>query len=584
VNGYNPHMASRLTTLIVVAIVSATLIAGIIARAQRAGEGPVDLIVLNGKVYPADGREHFAEAVAVQGNRILSVGSNRSVKRLAGRQTLVIDAHGGAVIPGFNDSHVHFLDGSLRLAQVDLKDCPTPDQIASKLRDYVAGHAADPWILGHGWFYTAFPGGLPTRQLLDAVVSDKPAFLISYDFHSGWANTAALKAAGITRATQNPSNGIVVKDANGEPTGVLKEEAAMGLMDSVLPKPSRTEQVNALRAGIREAHRFGVTSVQNANGDADEIAVWDELKRSNDMRLRMYHSLSAGPGFSEADADRFEQIRKRHPDDPLLKTGAVKLMVDGVIESHTAAMLEPYTNRPTPGTPNFTPEDLNRIVALLDRRGWQVWIHAIGDRGIRMALDAFQAAAKANRAPARGRRHRIEHIESIDPADIPRFGALGVIASMQPFHANPDPSMGSVWSENIGPERASHGWLWHSISDAGARLTFGSDWPVVTMDPRVGMQVAANRMSPKSEPAGGWIPSQRLPLTKVIDAYTSGAAYASFDEQRKGSLAKGMLADVVVLSTDIFAAPPERVLDAKVDVTIFDGKVVYNRATEKTEP
>jgi predicted amidohydrolase YtcJ len=235
------------------------------------------------------------------------------------------------------------------------------------------------------------------------------------------------------------------------------------------------------------------------------------------------------------------------------------------------------------GLSNFTPEALTRIVTMLDARGWQVWIHAIGDRAIRMSLDAFEAAAKTNPAPARGRRHRIEHIESIDPADIPRFGRLGVIASMQPFHANPDPSLGAVWSANLGPERAARGWMWQSIVGAGGHLAFGSDWPVVPLDPRAGLQVAVNRLSPEAEPPAGWIPSERLRLTKAIDAYTSGAAYASFDEQRKGTLARGMLADIVILTGDVFEAPPERVLDTQVAVTIFDGKIVYDRTTAATE-
>ena len=576
-------MASRLTTLIVVSIVAATMIAGIITRAQRDEEGPVDLIVYNAKVYPGGGATRFNEAIAVRGNTIFRVGSNREVKRLRRPQTVVVDAHGGAAVPGFNDSHVHFAGGSLALAQINLLDATTTEQVSAKVKAYAAANADRPWIVGRGWYYTAFAGGLPTRQLLDQLVPDRPAYLTAYDGHSGWANSAALELAKITRTTPNPKNGIIVKDANGEPTGVLKE-SAQALMRDVMPKPDRAQRLEAIRAGIREANRLGVTSVQNANGSAEEIDLWDELRRHGDLKLRMYHSLSAGPGFSETDADRFDEVRRKYPDDALLKVGAVKLMADGVIEAHTAAMLEPYTNRPTRGMPNFTPEDLTRIVTLLDGRGWQVWIHAIGDAGIRMSLDAYAAAAKAHAAPARGRRHRIEHIESIDPTDIPRFGALGVIASMQPFHANPDPSMGTVWSENIGPERASHGWVWRDIMKAGGRLTFGSDWPVVTLDPRFGLQVAVNRLSPTGEPAGGWLPSQKLPLTTAIDGYTSGAAYASFDEQRKGTLAKGMLADIVVLSTDIFAAPPERVLDAKVDVTIFDGKVVYARGEAATEP
>jgi hypothetical protein len=576
-------MASRLTTLIVASIVVATLIAGIIARAQRDDEGPVDLIVYNARVYTGGGSDNFEEAIAVRGNTIFRVGSNREIKRMGRRQTVVLDAHGGAVVPGFNDSHVHFASGSLALSEINLLDAPTTEQVATEIRAYARAHAARPWITGRGWYYTAFPGGLPTRELLDHLVPDRPAYLTAYDGHSAWVNTAALKRAGITRATPNPKNGIIVKDAGGEPTGVLKE-SAMALVRAVVPQPGRAERLNALRAGMREAHRLGVTSVQNASGSAEEIDLWGELRRNNELKLRVYHALSAGPDFTAAEADRFEETRREYGDDALLKTGVVKLMADGVIETHTAAMLEPYSNRPTNGLPRFTPEELNRVVALLDTRGWQIMIHAIGDGGIRMSLDAFEAAAKANPAPPRGRRHRIEHIESIDPADVPRFGALGVIAAFQPFHANPDPGMGTVWSENIGMERASRGWLWHSIAKAGGRLAFGSDWPVVSLDPRIGLHVAVNRLSPQGEPPGGWLPEQKLPLTAAIDAYTSHAAYASFDEQRKGTLQKGMLADIVILSTDIFEAPPGRLLDAQVEVTIFDGKVVYNQAEATTEP
>jgi hypothetical protein len=575
-------MASRLTTLIVASIVVATLIAGIIARAQRDDDGPVDLIVYNGKVYAAGGSAMFAEAIAVRGNTIFRVGSNREIKRMRRPQTTVVDAHGGAVIPGFNDAHVHFVDGSLGFNQLNLFDATTADEIGERLRAYADARPEQSWVRGRGWVYTEFAGGLPTRQQLDAVVPDRPVYLVAYDGHSGWANTTALKAAGITRATPNPPNGIVVKDASGEPTGVLKE-AAMDLMRPVLPTPEHAERLAALRAGIHEAHRLGVTSVQNADSTAEELALWDELREANDLKLRVYNAVSAGPDLTEAGADALEPIRRHYADDPLLKAGAIKLMADGVIETHTAAMLEPYANKPMTGLSNFTPEALTHIVTMLDARGWQVWIHAIGDRAIRMSLDAFEAAAKINPAPARGRRHRIEHIESIDPADVPRFGRLGVIASMQPFHPNPDPSLGAVWSANLGPERAARGWMWQSIVGAGGRVAFGSDWPVVPLDPRAGLQVAANRLSPDAEPPGGSIPTERLLLTRAIDAYTSGAAYASFDEQRKGTLARGMLADIVILTGDVFEAPPERVLDTQVAVTIFDGKIVYDRTNAATE-
>jgi predicted amidohydrolase YtcJ len=349
-------MASRVTTLIVVSIVAATLIAGIIARAQRDDDGPVDLIVFNGKVYPADGKGEYAEAVAVRGSTIFRVGSNREIKRMRRPQTVVVDAHGGAVVPGFNDAHVHFSSGSLGLTEINLLDATTPDAIATKIRAWADANPDRSWVTGRGWYYTAFPGGLPSRQLLDEIVPDRPAYLVAYDGHSGWANTAALKLAGIKRSTTNPKNGIVVKDTRGEPTGVLKE-SAMGLMREVLPKADRTEKLSALRAGIEEAHRLGVTSVQNASGNPDEIALWDELRRGNELKLRMYHAMSAGPAFTDADAERLDDVRRRFPDDPYLKAGAIKLMSDGVIEAHTAAMLEPYANRSTKGLPNFTPAD-----------------------------------------------------------------------------------------------------------------------------------------------------------------------------------------------------------------------------------
>jgi hypothetical protein len=404
--------------------------------------------------------------------------------------------------------------------------------------------------------------------------------MVAYDGHTAWANTKALAAAGITRATPDPKNGVIVKDPKtGEPTGVFKEEA-MELVGRVVPEPTRSDRLRALHAAIDEAHRAGITSVQNAHGDLAEFELYEELRRDNALKVRVYSALSADGNLNESQADAFDAIRQRFPDDPLFKTGAIKLMLDGVIESHTAVMLEPYSNRPgVKGTPMISRADLDRVVTMLDRRGWQVMIHAIGDGAIRMALDAYERAASVNPAPARGRRHRIEHIETTDPADIPRFGKLGVIASMEPYHANPSPYQIDVWAGNIGPERASRGWVYRGIHDAGGRLAFGSDWPVVTIDPRFGLNMAVNRTTPEGTPPGGWYADQRVPLELAVEAYTSGAAYASFDEQRKGRIVPGMLADLVVLTTDIFAAPPARLMDAKVDVTIFDGKVVFERGT-----
>ncbi|MDO8680776.1 MAG: amidohydrolase [Acidobacteriota bacterium] len=576
-------MAARLVAYLVACIVGVTLIAGLIVGAQREDDGAVDLIVVNARVYAGDGASELAEAVAVRGNKVIRVGTNSEIRRLRRAQTTVIDAKGGAVLPGFNDAHAHFISGGLSLDQVNLLEAKTLDEVRDTVRVWAESHPEREWILGRGWYYQPFTGGLPTRQILDALVPDRPAYLTAYDGHTGWANTRALKLAGITRRTKNPANGTVVKDPRtGEPTGVLKE-SAMQLMRAASPQPTREDKVAAIRAGLEEAHRLGVTSVQNAGGSPEDLDLYNELRKRGELTLRVYQALSADASLTDADLDRLEQVRTRFADDPLLKTGAVKLMADGVIETHTAAMLEPYANRPeTKGHANFTPEQLNKVVAMLDRRGWQVMTHAIGDAAVRMALDAYEAAAKTNAAPERGRRHRIEHIETIDPADIKRFGAIGVIASMQPLHGLPSPAGDDVWSTNIGPERAARGWVWNSMARAGGKLAFGSDWPVVTIDPLMGLHVAITRTRLDGLPEGGWLPAERLPLRKAIDAYTRNAAWASYDELRKGTLSRDMLADLIVLSDDIFNTPPGRIIDAHVVVTIVDGKVVYRRDAPDT--
>jgi predicted amidohydrolase YtcJ len=576
-------VAARLTGYIVALIVGLTFIAGLIVGAQRDNGGPVDLIVVNGNVYTADGSGTMAEAVAVQGNKILVVGSNREVQRLRRPQTLVIDAKGGAVLPGFNDAHAHVISGGLSLNQVNLIDARTLPAVEATIKSWAVANPDREWVSGRGWYYEPFPGGLPTRQMLDALVPNRPAFLTSYDGHTGWANSAALRLAKITRRTPNPPNGVIVKDSRtGDPTGVLKE-AAMSLVSSLLPRASREERVAAVRAAIEQAHRHGVTSVQSADGSAEDLEIYESLRRADDLDIRVYAALSGRADLTPEDLDALDALRAKYGDDPRFKTGAVKLMADGVIESHTAAMLAPYQNRPAQsGEPRMSAAALTALVTELDRRGWQIMIHTIGDRAIRMALDAFEYAAEHNPAPEPGRRHRLEHIETIDPADIARFGKLGVIASMQPYHGLPDPSQMAVWSGNVGNERAARGWSYGSIARAGGKLAFGSDWPVVTLDPLLGLHVAVNRTTPEGEPEGGWSPAERLPLSRAIDAYTRDAAWASFDEHRKGTLERDMLADMVILTEDIFANPASQVGAAEVVFTIFDGKVVYSRSGTTT--
>jgi hypothetical protein len=570
-------MAFRLASRLVLAGLAIALASGLVAGVQGAGQqaGPADLIIHNGVAYPADGSSARPQAVAVRGDRILRVGSNQEILALRRETTTVLDARGGSILPGFNDAHVHFISGGQGLERVNLLDAFTLDDILKKIRAFAEANPARPWVEGRGWYYEPFPGGLPTRQQLDAIVPDRPARMVCYDGHTSWVNTKALQAAGITKDTPSPKNGEIVKDPKtGEPTGVLKETAQQ-LVSKVLPPTTREDRLRALRAAVKEANRLGVTSVQNAGGSPEELELFDAVRKRGDLKVRVYYGLSVGSDLDEAGMDKLDAVRRRFPDDPLLKTGVIKIMVDGVIESYTAAMLAPYSTKPVSGDPMWTSEQLDRVVTALDRRGWQIMIHAIGDRGIRMSLDAYERAAAANPAPTGGRRHRIEHIETTDAADIPRFGKLGVIASLEPFHANPSQNQIGVWEANVGPARAARGWAYRSISAGGGRLAFGSDWPVVTLDPRFGMHMAVNRTTPEGTPAGGWHAHERIPLIAALDAYTSGAAYASFDEHRKGTLAPGMLADLVVMTKDLFAQPSARILDAEVAATVFDGKVVF---------
>jgi len=568
-------MAARLTAYVVVGIVAATLIAGLIVGAQRdENDGPIDIIIHNAKVYTADGR---AEALATRGNQILRVGSEREVMRLQRPQTTMIDARGAAVVPGFNDAHVHFINGGLSLERVDLTGALTVDEITSRVRMWAESNADDPWVLGGGWYYQPFPNGLPTRQQLDAIVAERPVQLISYDGHSSWVNSRALTLAGITKATPNPPNGIIVKDPRtGEPTGVLKE-AAMELVSRRVPPATKSDRATALRAAVAEANRFGITSVQSVGDTHDDLEFYGEAKEAGDLTVRVYSALNAPLVINQASLDEFDRAMTRYPDDPVLKGGAVKLVLDGVIEAHTAALLEPYASDPSTGTPAIDADEFNRMVRLLDARGLQVLTHASGDRAVRMALNAYEHAVRSNPVPKRGRRHRVEHAELIDAADVPRFGALGVLASMQPFRGSPSPLQTDIWLRNIGVERASRGWPYASVSAKAGRLAFGSDWPGVPLDPMLVLHTAVTRTTPENLPEGGWYPDERLKLEAALEAYTSGAAWASFDEQRKGTLAKGMLADVVVLTEDIFSAPASRLASTRVAMTIFDGKIVYRR-------
>ena len=541
-------------------------------------EPPADLLLTGGRVWTADPSRPFVQAVAVRNGRVVFVGDDADTAGLKGPKTQSIALRGRLVTPGFEDAHLHLMSGARNLERVDLSEETTLAGLQERIRRFARANPDSPWVVGRGWVYGSFPGGLPTREQLDAIVPDRPAYMDCYDGHTGWANSRALALAGITKETKDPRNGTIVRDPEtGEATGALKE-AAGSLVEDLIPEPTAERHYSLLLQALALLNRTGITAVQDAGWTPDEVARFlPLLERARSegkltVRTRLTVNFSPddpAPGLAEA-----VRLRDRARDG-LIAFGGAKGYVDGVIESHTAAMLAPWSDDPALGkrTPRWDQAALERAVATADEAGLQVWLHAIGDRGIRMALDAFAAAAKRN--GPRDRRHRVEHVESIDSADVPRFAALGAVASMQPLHASPDENLESIWARNVGPERAGRGFAWRLIEKAGGRLAFGSDWPVVTPDVFRGLYCAVARRTRDGKPAGGWQPRLAVTAENALRHYTIDAAWAGFGERERGSITVGKRADLVVLSRDILAAPPEEILKTRVLLTLLEGKPVW---------
>jgi predicted amidohydrolase YtcJ len=544
-------------------------------NAEDAKLRPADTILINGRVYTENSTQSWAQAVAIRGEKIIAVGDDADIEKLRGPATKVIDADGKLILPGFVDCHIHFLEGSISLGQANLEGAKNPAEIQHILREYASKHPGNGWILGGGWNYAMFgEENLPNKKYLDELFPNRPAFLVGYDGHTSWANSKALALAGINKDTPNPANGAIARDPKtGEATGALKESAG-SLVGKLVPKPTRAEKLAALRTGLRWANKNGLTRVHSAGGDFEEFALYDELRRNGDLTLRMYIAYFLNPPeLRPKDLAVIEDARKKYTGD-WLSGGVVKMMIDGVVESHTAAMLEPYSDDPsTKGKLFWDPDKYTAAVAELDKRGLQLFTHAIGDYAVRTALDAYENAETVNHTE--DRRPRIEHIETITAADIPRFGKLGVIASMQPLHAYPDEDTLRVWAGNNGPDRASRAWVWNSIAKSGGHLAFGSDWNVVTLNPWEGLQESVTRQTTEGTPAGGWLPQERITLRQAVEAYTLGAAYAGRREKTEGSIEPGKLADFVVVSQDIFEIDPQAIAKTKVVKTIVGGRVVY---------
>jgi len=538
-----------------------TLLLALQAPAPDPLELPADLVLVEGTVATMKKAGDFAQAVAVRGRRIALVGTNEQVRALIGPETKVLSLDGKLLLPGLVDSHVHFLSGSLSLDQLDVSRADLPE-IQKRLTERIQSRPEEAWVVGRGWSYAAIPGRLPNRTDLDAVSRDKPVFLVAYDGHTAWVNSNALELSGITAATPQPEFGEIVHDETGEPSGLLKEGGAMSLVRSRIPEIPREAKRRALLRGLAEARRLGLTGIQNASGSEEELGLYQELDREGLLTLRTISALRMTPDLTDSDLESYERLRKRYSSGNV-RAGTVKGFIDGVVETHTAAMLEPYADDPSQlGETTMPVEDLERLVLELDRRRFQIYVHSIGDRGVRATLDAFDRARNEN--PAWDRRHRIEHIEVISKDDISRFGSSGTIAGMQATHWFPTPqSEDGVWARNVGRARLPLAFNWQSIADSGGRLSFGSDWPVATLNPLVGLRNATARKD------------QKLDAYRALRAYTIDAAYASNSENELGSISPGKLADLVVLSEDVFSIDPAEIHQVEALLTIFDGRVVY---------
>ena len=556
-----PTLRAFLTTAIV-----APLSLACSMQKPASSAAPVSLAVVNARIWTGDAKRPWADAIAVSGDRITAVGSSAEVRKMSGAAR-VIDARGQMLVPGFTDAHVHFIDGGFRLASVQLRDAKTPSEFSARIKRFAATQPKGTWITGGDWDHEQWGGELPTRAWIDSVTPDNPVWINRLDGHMSLANSAALRAAGVTKATRDIDGGTIVHDATGEPTGILKDNA-MSLVDDKVPSPSAPQNDVALEAAMRYVAERGVTAVHNM-GTWDDLATFERAHHAGSMITRIYAVVPLATWERLRDT-----VAARGRGDAWLRIGGLKGFVDGSLGSHTAAFLQPFTDAPRDsGLLVNTEQDLYAWTSGADKAGLQVMVHAIGDRAIRMQLGIYERVEREN--GARDRRFRIEHAQHIAPSDIPRFASLGVVASMQPYHAIDD----GRWAERvIGPERIKTTYAFRSLRDAGARLAFGSDWFVAPPTPLEGIYAAVTRRTLDGRNPDGWVPEQKVTVDDALRAYTAGGAYASFDEKEKGTLERGKLADFALIDRDLTRIAPETIRDARVMMTVVGGRVVYDRS------
>jgi predicted amidohydrolase YtcJ len=534
----------------------------------QAGDA-TDLALIDGVIYTGDAAKPRVEAIASRGEIIVATGTTAEIRKLIGPKTRVIDLKGGFAMPGFNDAHLHLGSAAQAKLSVNLEGAQSLEEFQKRIRERVAQTKPGAWITGRGWDHTLWsPANFPARKDLDSISTQHPMLFTHISGHVAVANSKALELAGITEATPNPPGGEIEHDAHGQPDGMLKEGPAYGLVGRKIPGDTPEQRRKGIELALVEAAQNGVTSMQDNSSWADFLA-YGELKKEGKLTVRITEWLPF-----DLPVERLEQMRRDGgTTDPWLKTGALKGFMDGALGTGTAALLAPYSDDPkTSGILESHPEDLNKMSIARDKAGFQIAFHAIGDRGNRVALDAFAAVIAAN--GKRDRRDRIEHAQIVAAEDFARFASLKVIASMQPSHQTTD----MRWAEKrLGPERIKGAYAWRTMLDHGVKLAFGTDWPVEIINPMRGLHACVTRQLPDGTPPDGWQPQEKISMDECIRAYTLGAAYAEFDEGKKGQLVTGQFADVIVLSGDVTKIPVPEILKVKVLQTIVGGRTVYGQ-------
>jgi predicted amidohydrolase YtcJ len=533
-------------------------------------EPKADSVIVNGIVWTGlstgQGRPG---AVAIRGDRILAVGDSAEVARYVGSRTTVIDAHGGLVVPGFADGHTHFVDGGFQLASLELRDAPTPQEFVRRVKDFAQRIPAGQWILGGDWDHTLWPGQpLPRHEWIDSVTPNNPVFISRLDGHEALANAAAMKAAAVTKDTPTPSGGEILRVAKtGEPTGIFKDQA-MGLIGQAIPDPAPEQRDSAVARALAHATSLGVTATANMSASWGDLASYRRIERAGKMTMRVYLYLPLGNWRTVA-----ETLKASGPGDDWVRIGGLKGFMDGSAGSRTAFFFDAYDDSAGyRGLMQNSEADMRTWIGNADSAGLQVAVHAIGDRANAILLAIYDSVTKVH--GTRDRRFRVEHAQHLRREEIPMFGRLRVVPSMQPYHAIDD---GRWVQQRIGPERIQTTYAFRDLLDSEAPLAFGSDWTVATLDPLWGVYAAVTRRTLDGKNPTGWVPQQKITVGEALRAYTTGNAWAVFADQQWGTLAPGRFADVVVVDHNLFSMAPESLATARVSVTIVGGKVVYRK-------